>query len=763
MGSIATEFADALSAVNRPTAFYATGTEQMLAPGLSIDGFGPIALPLLPMQAEQIIATAERAPYGRGEETITDITVRRTWQVGADRVRISGKHWPTTLQAIVTRVAETLGIADPIEAELYKLLIYDEGSFFVPHRDTEKADGMFATLVLTLPSISEGGELIVRHQDREVHLDLRCEEPSDVAFAAFYADCVHEVLPVTSGHRLVLVYNLLRRGPGRLPEVPNHNSEQDAIVTILTQWAEALRKPENEEPTKLIFPLEHAYTSAELDFRSLKGADAGIAPVVVAAARRASCDVHLALVAIEESGISQYNGDYHRSRRGRYRDDDEDGDEDNDDEFEIVEVCESHAVASDWHRPDGEPSPLTDLPMEEDEFSPPMSFEDFEPDEQHFQEATGNEGASFERSYRGAALILWPHDQLLGVINQGGWGVTVPYLEAFADRWVANRDPTARNQVHELSQRMTANWPRHEWFPRRDTERTDTGKFLAQLVRLEDTAQITSFLGAIATCRGFDIGDCADIADAIRAVPPDRASALTESLIEAAAELALGACADLLARLAAIDPAITTRAARKLVAALPGDPARGLPNPDWRRTAAVRPAFIVDVFTALGRIDPTLAAGAAERVLRWPGTYDFDTVLIPAMHTLLETPETAGQPAVQRLRTACLAHLEARIALPLEAPGDWRREDKLACDCKDCTALGVFLRDATQRVWVFAAAEPRRRHVEATIRTSRPDVDTATEKKGSPHRLICTKNQASFERRVAQRVGDLAEQERLTV
>jgi len=98
-------------------------------------------------------------------------------------------------------VADGLGVSGPVAAELYKLLVYDQGSFFVSHRDTEKAPGMFATLVIVLPSISAGGELVVRHKGREARLDLRCNEPSEAAFAAFYADCVHEVLPVTEGCR----------------------------------------------------------------------------------------------------------------------------------------------------------------------------------------------------------------------------------------------------------------------------------------------------------------------------------------------------------------------------------------------------------------------------------------------------------------------------------------------------------------------------------------------------------------------------------
>jgi predicted 2-oxoglutarate/Fe(II)-dependent dioxygenase YbiX len=774
MTSITAAFAEALSTVRRPSAFHVAGTEQMLAPGLAVEGVGPVALPLLPIQAEQLIAAAERAPYGRGTDTLTDIGVRRTWQIAPERVRIAGKHWPATIQAIVTRVADGLGVADPVEASLYKLLIYDQGSFFVPHRDTEKVPGMFATLVLVLPSVSQGGELIVRHKDREVSLPLHCPEPSDVAFAAFYADCVHEVRPVTAGYRLVLVYNLVRRGRGRLPSAPDYAAQENEVVTALEQWAEALRspgndependependEPENDEPEKLIFPLEHAYSPAELGFGSLKGADAGVAQVVVAAASRAGCDVHLALIAIEESGSAEYNGDYRRSGRGRYSDDDED---DEDDNFEVVEISDRDAIASDWRRPDGEPSPLTDIPVEEEEFSPPLSFEDLEPDEQHFHEATGNEGASFERTYRRAALILWPSERLLAVINQGGLPVTLPFLADLAERWEATGDTSIRDQAGALSEYMTSSWPTHEWYPHQDSgEPTDAGQFLDLLLRLRDASMAEAFLTVLTARHGFDRGDCAAIAAALRVLPPDRASVLAGNMVEASAKSALGSCASLSAHLSATDPARATAAARILVAALPGDPALVAPAMTWHRTPAMRPDVIVDLLTALGRIDATLAAVSTDHILDWPATYDFDTVLVPAMRALLDSSETRGQPAVQRLRAACAGHLDRRIALPLEAPRDWRRDNKLGCNCKDCLALATHLGDATQRVWIFAAAEPRRRHVEATIRSAHSDLDTATEKRGSPHRLVCTKNQASYERRCVQRTNDLAERDRL--
>ena len=315
MSSITTELARLLDTVQRPGDFYATGSTEIFAPSLEVDGVGPIALPLLPVQAEQLIAVAEQAPYGRGEETLVDTAVRRTWQIDAARVRIGGRHWPRDLEAIVQQAAAGLGVTQPVVAELYKLLVYDQGSFFVNHRDTEKAPGMFATLIIVLPSRYTGGELVVRHRDREARLDLRGPEPSEVAFAAFYADCVHEVLPITSGCRLTLVYNLLLRpGKGRLPEPPSYETEQAAVVDLLRQWAADKESPDDDSPEKLIYPLEHAYTPAALGFDALKGADAAAASVLVPAAEQADCDLHLALVSIEESGSAEYTG-YYGSRR----------------------------------------------------------------------------------------------------------------------------------------------------------------------------------------------------------------------------------------------------------------------------------------------------------------------------------------------------------------------------------------------------------------------------------------------------------------
>jgi predicted 2-oxoglutarate/Fe(II)-dependent dioxygenase YbiX len=273
MLSMAKSLAALLDGVQRPGDFYTSGTHEISAPALEIEGVGTIALPLLAVQAEQMIAVAEAAPYGRGEQTLVDTAVRRSWQIDRDKVHIRGRGWARTLEAIVARAAEGLGVPGPVMAEFYKLLVYDAGSFFVNHRDSEKAAGMFATLIIVLPSIHTGGELVIRHQGREVRIDPRCDEPSDACFVAFYADCVHEVLPIASGCRLTLVYNLLRSGGGAQPTPPSYTSEQGRLAALLKRWSGQKGEAGDTSPEKLIYPLEHSYTSESLGFEALKGAD----------------------------------------------------------------------------------------------------------------------------------------------------------------------------------------------------------------------------------------------------------------------------------------------------------------------------------------------------------------------------------------------------------------------------------------------------------------------------------------------------------
>lgn len=91
-------------------------------------------------------------------------------------------------------------------------------------------------------------------------------------------------------------------------------------------------------PEKLVYPLSHAYTPAELGFAALKGADAAAAGVLAAAAQDAQYDLHLALLTVEEHGAAEY-ADSYGSQRSRWGEGDA---------FEAGEVFDQSVTLPEW-------------------------------------------------------------------------------------------------------------------------------------------------------------------------------------------------------------------------------------------------------------------------------------------------------------------------------------------------------------------------------------------------------------------------------
>lgn len=56
-------------------------------PALELQGLGTVGVPLGPVGAGAIKSVAHQAPFGMGEQTIVDTTVRDTWEMDAATVR----------------------------------------------------------------------------------------------------------------------------------------------------------------------------------------------------------------------------------------------------------------------------------------------------------------------------------------------------------------------------------------------------------------------------------------------------------------------------------------------------------------------------------------------------------------------------------------------------------------------------------------------------------------------------------------------------
>jgi hypothetical protein len=88
---------------------------------LTVAGVGPISFPVKAPQAERVIACAGPARFGRGEQTLMDLSVRDTWEITPDRVTLTGLDW----DAILTEVRDELGLPARarLRAEPHALLV----------------------------------------------------------------------------------------------------------------------------------------------------------------------------------------------------------------------------------------------------------------------------------------------------------------------------------------------------------------------------------------------------------------------------------------------------------------------------------------------------------------------------------------------------------------------------------------------------------------------------------------------------------------
>ena len=749
------QLSDILKNLQSPGDFYSTGTLEIFPPCLEVDQVGRISLPLLSVQAEQLVEVAERAPYGKGYETLVDTEVRRTWQINASQVNLSGKYWQKNLTDIVDHVKLGLGVDCAISAELYKLLVYDAGSFFIPHRDTEKTDGMFATLIIVLPSLYNGGELLVRHQQEEVKLDLRSQEPEEISFAAFYADCVHEVLPITEGCRLTLVYNLIRTDKKiPLPTPPDYHQAQQKVAALLNNWVQSLNNKTDEEdtPEKLIFLLEHEYSIAELKFDALKNKDAASADVLCVAAKKSDCDLYLALVSIEENGSAEYLGD------GYYNHWDENVDED---DFEIGEVIDHYEKISEWRSPDGSRPVLPALPFKAEEFCPPEDFEQMEADDVEFQEATGNAGASFERMYHCAALVLWPRAHYLAIINQAGLDAALPVLKELCQQWKNNKEQKTKQEAHTLASYILRDWmPSHcEQQSNSYSRSQHIAELLKCLYHLRDVVLINRLCLIIAKKGIYQKEASEALAHTSKLLPwSDVVSYITDTITVSAVK-AQAACITLLSSLCSkrekSDRQQLRAAAKVLFNALPGDTKRFPDLMPWQlQDMALSASDVADILISFCMIDSDLAEQTLDYMLVWPTMYGMDEILLPTALDIVGLTSSNELSTVKRLHQLVITHLQTRLAELLEPPADWSRDNTIKCSCSDCRGLSQFLINADQAQWRLKAIESRRKHVQHSIDMNKCDIDYITETKSRPYSLVCTKNQASYQRRVMQSQRD---------
>ncbi|TFK45631.1 hypothetical protein OE88DRAFT_1669022 [Heliocybe sulcata] len=116
------------------------------------------------------------------------------------------------LDMISAELLEGLDEERQARLELRQLNVYGREHARHQCNDPSKEDDLFGRLLCVYPTAHEGGTLVLHNEHRQYRInpkDLLSEtaEPN-LAYIAFYSDLEYEVEPVTSGHLVMLAYDI---------------------------------------------------------------------------------------------------------------------------------------------------------------------------------------------------------------------------------------------------------------------------------------------------------------------------------------------------------------------------------------------------------------------------------------------------------------------------------------------------------------------------------------------------------------------------
>lgn len=743
--------ANAIGQATRTAKFCVAGGLPVVDPDIEVDGLGAIKLPLKQTAAKKLVACCQTAPYGKGTQTLVDTKVRKTFELDPKSFRL-GDAWNSAIVDATRTVAEQLGLpADRLEARLYKLLVYEKGGFFLPHRDSEKHDRMVASLIVVLPNRFEGGRLVVRHGAVQQKLTFEDAAAGKIpCYAAFYADCEHEVERVTSGVRLCVAYNLVLAPKGERSSVTaTPSASTDLLAGSLGSWVA-------KQPAKpLVFALEHHYTERGLSLDLLKGADRRLADLVVSAAGRADCLVHLAQVTRH---LSQFADDgsfgygYSRYDRAPRRH-----------AIEIGETYEDDLNGTEWADIGGAKQPWGTIAFDLSAIVSSTPIDDWKPTSEEFEGYTGNAGNTLDRWYHRSALVVWHRAHHFEVVASCGAADSIPLFRSMAAKLAKTskkRLEAARSDCIRFARAIIARWPSQTiGFGHSTREKSPYDDFPTYLLALHDRDTIAMFLTKLAerdeslrlntlipsACREFGWGAFTRELKQLITSRPDRHA--PQEMPFRDVEWLSALCCD-----PTTDPD-KSALARDLCALAVERFCERRPtysSPRYRREVSVSETtlpLLLKALTVSGR-DENLS-----RVLHFveqsPDAFSLDDCQVPGLKSLIPwsrrqfgsvPPQLAAWLASVRRR------LESATAQKPEPPTDWARPADVACNCQYCARLTAFLADPANEVGRIPAREDLRQHLIGIIDRHQCDVKHTLERKGSPYSLVLTKTTGSFDR-----------------
>jgi hypothetical protein len=732
----------ALSNIDRPSVFACSADLPFVMPGLEVEGLGMIGFPLAKTQAQAIIKQSYQAPYGKGIETLVDTKVRRVWELDPKNFKLLNPAWEQSLVDILGNIQTSLGLKNcKLTAQLYKLLIYEKGDFFLPHRDGEKMDGMVATLVVTLPSLHKGGELLVSHEGHtEVFKMEGASTGLQLSYTAFYADCEHEVKPLKSGYRMCLVYNCVlekqRKSSAKIVAPSHHQNIKDLVVALETWQKDA-------QPQKIAITLEHQYSEKSLSFELLKGVDRAKAEVIFEAAQRAQCEAYLGLLTLWQSGDAdedyEWDDHYRRSSEGPH---------------EMGEIYDESLSVDHWSDREGQDCALGNIHFSESEVLSDSAIGDWEPDDEEFEGYTGNAGMTLERWYHRAVIAIWPSSRHEATLCDAGTLAALGGFDIVYKKWKAAKKSTAQ-PLHAkccaFGEAIISKWEFDKFG--RSVSVSLESRFLNQLCELDALSLVQRFFSEVLPKLKETTVEAPVI---IYFNQKGWANAETSlgSLFEQTESKTILRNLTFLEQLCNIpeDKKLKNICSSALECCLNAlDKINQDPRPSWEVQAINRQACTEKILCSASLLnsDKHLQQFIATTESQ-PKLYSPVRILVPAIINIKANLMALAKPSrtLKAWLKSCEGSLSKSLGPKPEAPTNWVRE-KLKCKCRDCAVVNNFLEDGKTPKLLFPLAKARRQHLHETITKDKADLLHETLRQGSPQTLVLTKTNQSYDEKKA--------------
>jgi hypothetical protein len=753
------------------SAAFATHFSIEANPQLHVEGVGDVQLPVSIHTAHRLCAVAQPAHHGYKDETRLDRRVRDTWEIAAAQLRFDSPQWPAALAGALDRIRRDLGLSRDIQldAQLHNLLIYAPGQFFATHQDSEKADGMLGTMVVTLPSRFSGGEFVISHQGQTLRSS---GSVGQLGVIAFYADCLHEVRAVKEGYRVVLTYNLVARDGAQV----EHVSPQE-IAALADAVRDFWRMPAGprwagdraaEPPDRLVYLLDHEYTPSGLSWNHLKGADSARVAALRQVARQLDAEIFLTLADVHETWSAEE--DYQTLGRRQYADDDDDDDDDDDltdggaDEPELIELIESNIELRHWIAADGSRVESENNGVDYDELCFTRDSSDCTPFESEYEGYTGNAGATLDRWYHRAAVVMWPRERAFVIRARLSprWAI-----EQIADR-LAHGDAA---QARQWSQALLPFW-------KGAAGRFDGGSLLgptlAVCAALDDAPTAAGLLAPFSLehlapdmspsllrlLERHGLDWCVERLNAwseMRGLQFDaHLGWLAQTLPALARDWSHAAGVDGVA-LAAVLAQQRWAGLQRYIAKMQAD-TYSKHSAKQRALAATSAALLGLIRASHGARDPQLVQQVIDALLS--DQLPVETPLGVLRAASMDAPDAAGLGLLP-VHAHCVQTLSTRLAQPERAANDWSITPP--ADCAQIPELGEallrFLSSPTQQRLEWPLAEAKRQVIHQFIDRHELPVKHETRRSGRPYTLVLDKTPALFEHEAAQRkywVSELA-------